>query len=413
MLAPLAAAFRVDRAGLRPVTAARATAGVVLPLVVGIAAGYPAAGATAAFGALSVGIPLVTAGPRTPVGTMLATSVGMAAGHLHRRRVSGLVPPVHLIVLAAAGFGAGLLVAAGRGATQVGVNATIALLVFGRLAAGPGIAALHATWVLAGGLIQLGLGIVVRSQRPLRSQREALAAGYEALAAAAHGRPPPDRGRGGGRDGARGDRARGCRPCDRPLAGPLRGLADELDRIRHEFHALQFQQAQLPPEQRALSRAALAQAAVALREIGAALREGRPPAGVEPVAAQLTALADQLGQAPAGNRAGPTTTTDAATDAGATTAAEPAAEHSPRARWPRGPVRAARGSRRSPGSCGPSTGWPPSWPASAGSACRSARRTRPTRSSCCRAGCARRCARSAPPSRRPRPRSGTRSGSRS
>ena len=114
-------ALRIDRSGLRPVVALKATAGVALPLIVGVAAGQPAAGATASFGALSVGVAVLTAGPRTPAGTMIAASVGMGAASFVGS-LSGLVPPVHLLVLAGAGFLAGLLVAAGPGATQVGVN---------------------------------------------------------------------------------------------------------------------------------------------------------------------------------------------------------------------------------------------------------------------------------------------------
>ncbi len=223
-------------------TAIRATAGVVAPLIIGIAAGHPAAGATAAFGALSVGIPLLTSGPRTPAGTMLATSFGMAVATFVGA-ISGLVPPVHLVVLAAAGFGAGLLVAAGPGATQVGVNATIALLVFGRLTATPATAALHATWVLAGGLFQTALAIAARSQRPLRSQRAALASAYEALAAAAAADGPPPISVAEAAATAREAIGPWLQGDDRPQAQPLRGLADELDRIRHEFHALLFQQA--------------------------------------------------------------------------------------------------------------------------------------------------------------------------
>ncbi len=115
---------------------------------------------------------------------MLAISLGMGTATFVGA-VSGLVPIVHLLVLAAAGFLAGLLVAAGRGATQVGVNAMIALLVFGRLTAYPGPAAVHASWVLAGGLFQTLLAVLVRSPRPSRSQRVALADAYELLAEAA------------------------------------------------------------------------------------------------------------------------------------------------------------------------------------------------------------------------------------
>ena len=209
--------------------------------------------------------------------------------------ISGLVPPVHLVLLAAAGFGAGLLVAAGRGATQVGVNATIALLVFGRLTGTPATAALHATWVLAGGLFQFALAIAARSQRPLRSQRAALASAYEALAAAAADEGPPPISVAEAAATAReaiGPWLQGERPAT--SRSTLRGLADELDRIRHEFHALLFQQEQLSPERRGAIRAALTEAAGALGEIAAAIREGRTPAGVEPAAGRLTALADRL-----------------------------------------------------------------------------------------------------------------------
>lgn len=288
-----ASAFRVDRTGLRPLVAARATAGVVLPLIAGVAAGHAAIGAAAAFGAFSVGIPTITAGPRTPAGTMLAISLGMGLATFVGS-VSGLVPAAHLIVLAAAGFVAGLLVAAGRGPTQVGINATIALLVFGRFAVSPEVAAVHASWVLAGGLFQTGLALAIRSPRPLRSQRGALAAAYDALADAAYG------------DGqlpiAVSEAAAAARQVidpwlqadDRPQAQQLRGLADMLDRIRHEVHALQFGQRPLAAADRALVEDGLALAAGSLHEIAASLREARAPVAVEAAAEGLQELADRL-----------------------------------------------------------------------------------------------------------------------
>ena len=294
-----ASAFRVDRSGLRPVVAARATAGVVLPLFAGVAAGQPAIGAAAAFGAFSVGVPTITAGPRTPAGTMLATSLGMGLATFIGS-VSGLVPAAHLIVLAGAGFVAGLLVAAGAGATQVGVNATIALLVFGRFAVPPGLAAVHGSWVLAGALFQTGLAIAIRSPRPLRSQRAALAAAYDALAGAAAGLGLPITVSEAAAT-ARQTVGPWLHGYDRPKAQQLRGLTDQLDRIRHEVHALQFGQAPLAPEHRALVGDGLALAAGALHEIAAALREARPPGAVEATAEGLQELADQL---PAGQPAG-------------------------------------------------------------------------------------------------------------
>jgi uncharacterized membrane protein YccC len=293
----LTSAIQFDRAGLRPVAAAKAGAGVIIPIIVGIAIGQPAAGAAASFGALTVGVALVTAGPRAPVNTMLAASLGMGIATFVGS-VSGLLPWVHLIVLAAVGFLAGLLVAAGRGATQVGVNATIALLVFGRNPAGAELAALHGCWVLIGGLVPVGLAVLLRSPHPLRAQREALAAGYDALAAAAASPAGPP---GLAVAEAAVTAREAIRPwladTARPGAEPLRGLADQLDRIRQEFHALNFQRAALDsaPAQRQLIDTALALTAGALSEIGRALRLRVPPAGTEPVAVKLTGYADQLG----------------------------------------------------------------------------------------------------------------------
>ena len=286
-------ALRIDRSGLRPVLALKATAGVALPLIVGVAIGQPAAGATASFGALSVGVAVLTAGPRTPAGTMLAASVGMGAASFIGS-LSGLVPPVHLVVLAAAGFLAGLLVAAGRGATQVGVNAMIALLVFGRNAAGPEIAALHATWVMAGGLVQTGLAILIRSPRPLQTQREALATGYEILAGTATEPPslPMAEAVATARD-AIGPRLANVR---RPEAEPRLGLADELERIRQELHALHFHRSELAAnaEDRESISEVLDLTSEALLAIAAGLRTARPADGVEPIAAKLLSLADEL-----------------------------------------------------------------------------------------------------------------------
>ena len=296
-MTPLRSALRVDRSALRPAAATRASLGVVIPLIAGVAVGQPAAGAMAAFGALAVGVAVITAGPRTPTGTLLAASAGMGAATF-AGSLTGLVPPLHLALLAAAGFLAGLLVAAGRGATQVGANAMIALLVFGRHAAGPELAALHASWVLAGGLIQTVLAVVLRSPLPLRAQNEALAAAYDALAGATT-RPPPLAVAEAA--AAAADTLGPFLAADRPTATLLRGLADQLDRIRQEFHALHFQRTEQLGRLGAVALRneideALRLAGQALPEIAGALRHRREPVGIEASADRLMKIADQLGE---------------------------------------------------------------------------------------------------------------------
>ena len=79
-LTAMASVLALDRTGLRPAAAAKAAVGVLIPIVVGVAISQPAAGAAASFGALSAGVAMITAGPRTPIYTMIAVSVGMARG---------------------------------------------------------------------------------------------------------------------------------------------------------------------------------------------------------------------------------------------------------------------------------------------------------------------------------------------
>jgi uncharacterized membrane protein YccC len=302
--APLAAAVRMDRAGLRPWAAARATAGVVVPLIAGVAAGQPTIGATAGFGALSVGIPSITASPRTPTAIMLATSAGMGLATFVGS-VTGLVPALHLVVLTVAGFVAGLLVAAGPGAAQVGVNAAIALIVFGRFAAYPGPAAVHAGWVLAGGLFQTALAAGVRSPRPLQPQRAALAAAYEALATATMAQPPIQVAEAAAAAGSAVHRW--LEAGDRPESVPLQGLVDELDRIRQEIHALNFERAALGAEGDGgrLADQAGDLVARALGQAADALRQGDEPTGIDAVAVQLLEVADNLQHPAAGEQARP------------------------------------------------------------------------------------------------------------
>jgi uncharacterized membrane protein YccC len=280
----------------------------MLPMIAGVVIGQPVAGAAASFGALTVGIAIITAGPRVPIGTLIAATIGIGAATFIGS-VAGLVPPVHLVLLAACGFLAGLMVAAGRGAAQVGINATVALLIFGRHAAGPELAALHASWVLAGGLAQTVVATVLRSPRPLQAQREALAAGYEALAGTAT--EPPAHAVAEAALTARDAVSRWKVDDNRPGAESLRGLADQLDRIRQELHALHFERAQLSPdrEEYHVIDEALALTGQALADIPPALRRHRAPETIEPTAAKLISLASQLGTLDGqGTPAGPAAT---------------------------------------------------------------------------------------------------------
>lgn len=285
-MAQLSAVLAFDRAGLAPVDGLRAAAGVVVPLVVGVAAGHPAEGAQAAVGALPVGIAELTGAFRAPLGLMLATSAGMTASTFVGSLTAGR-PAAAVAVLALVGLMAGLLVALGRAATIVGIQAVLALVVFGRFPGGLVTAAAHAGWVLAGALVQTAVALLLRDPRPLRAQRDALAAAYGALAGLADGvlagaSAVP------AAEAIATAAALVARRAEATVTGgdELRGLVDEARRIRLELQAVT-----------SLAGAATDAAAVTaaahrrLGQLAAALEAGRPPPEEDP---ELAAVVSRL-----------------------------------------------------------------------------------------------------------------------
>ncbi len=264
---------------------------MVIPLAAGFAVGLPVAGTIAAFGAINIGILIMTSGQRTPVTAMLATSLGMAlvafAGSL-------LAAPLalHLLLLALVGFLAGLLVAAGPDAAQVGVFLAIALIVFGRVPTGPGPAAVHAAWFLLGCLLATAIAVLAGVRRPLRSERAAIAGAYRALAGATGGQPPLSV----AQAAAAASAAIGPwhRVTGHPETAPLRGLVDEATRIRSELQGLSFQRPALGPEAGRLVDAARTEIAAALGRLAAAVERPRGSVGLEPCCDRIGRLAREL-----------------------------------------------------------------------------------------------------------------------
>src|SRR6059058_3789792 len=155
-------------------------------MVVGIAVGHPAEGAQAAAGALPVGVAAMTGSFGPPTGLMVATTAGMALSTFVGSLVAGH-PVVMVPTLALWGFVAGLMVTFGRAATVVGVQAVVGFVVFGRYPGGVAVSAAHASWVLAGGLVQLTFAHVLRTPRRFARERQAVAAAYDVLGALAAG----------------------------------------------------------------------------------------------------------------------------------------------------------------------------------------------------------------------------------
>ncbi|HET6816384.1 MAG TPA: FUSC family protein [Mycobacteriales bacterium] len=287
MAAPewLVRALAFDRARLRPAAGARAGLGVLVPLVVGVVAGHPAAGAQAAAGALPVGVAAMTGTFGPPTALLIGTTAGMAVSTFVGSLVAGhAVPMVALLTLW--GFAAGLMVALGRPASIVGVQAVVAFVVFGRYPGGVAQSAAHAGWVVAGGSLQLLFAHLLRPARVFDRERQAIASAHDALAGLARGVLDGASGAAAGDAIAEAATLVARRSADETDGvDALRGLVDESRRIRLEIQSLS-----VVPVSSEL-RAAVDAAADWLQMLAEAVRRGDAP-GEEPTT--LSVVVDEL-----------------------------------------------------------------------------------------------------------------------
>ncbi|MEP6940029.1 MAG: FUSC family protein [Rudaea sp.] len=172
--------------------ALRNSAGVVLPLAIGIATGHVGAGLGVASGALNTMF-LDQPGPYLlRMQRMLLTS--LAAG---LSGFTGAIVGAHpvLMVIAALvwGIGGGMLVALGQNAGRAGLTCMILLLVMGAAPQDASGALGAAAALFAGGLLQTLFSLAAWPLHRYRPEREALAALCRDLAAITHRPIAPDR----------------------------------------------------------------------------------------------------------------------------------------------------------------------------------------------------------------------------
>ncbi|MFC4454689.1 FUSC family protein [Deinococcus sonorensis] len=177
----LRAALRLNWTQFRPWLAFRSALGVAIPILLGAATGHPTWGVVAALGALMAGMASFHGAYRARARLMLTVSAAMAlAAGLGTVLAEQFLLPVLAVALMS-------LVLARYTATAVGANTVIIqaftmqtlLLGFPNPGLGPfGTAGL----VLAGGLIQTLLLVMVWPASPRRAERNAVAAAYDSLA---------------------------------------------------------------------------------------------------------------------------------------------------------------------------------------------------------------------------------------
>lgn len=283
----VAAVTRFDRAQIHPGEGARATLGVAVPLLVGVASGQIGGGLAAALGALSAGFASFQGVYRSRAVAVVAASVGMAlstfTGELAGHSALAIVP-----VAVVWGFTGGLVVSLGQAATVVGLQCVVALLVVSDLPATPGQAATRAGLVLAGGLVQT---LLLTSVWPLRrhpAERAALASVFDSLARYAAAIPA---------GGAAPPEPLTAPAAARTLADPqpfgrpgeaesFQALLAEAERLRSTLAALALHRRRSRGDRRDLADLQAQRACSTLAAVAAALRLGRapvpPPAGAVP-----------------------------------------------------------------------------------------------------------------------------------
>src|SRR6266404_6452752 len=171
----------VDRSKINPWQAARNTVGVIAPLIAGYALGMPRGGLAMASGALNVSYSDGSDPYAKRAKRMLASTVWCSIAVL----IGGLTAhsnTVAVIVATLWAFTAGMLVALGTTAADVGVISTVVLLVYSAQALTPLQALQAAGLALAGGLLQIMLSIALWPVRRYEPERRSLAALYYELA---------------------------------------------------------------------------------------------------------------------------------------------------------------------------------------------------------------------------------------
>jgi uncharacterized membrane protein YccC len=185
------AALRPDWSQLEAGAAIRCAAGVAVPLVVGTVLELPYVAAFGAVGAVSVGFGSFLGTERGSAMVMVATSFAMGAATIAGSLASNSTVAA-IVAAGVAAFSGGFLAVFGVAASFIGLQVVIAVLLAGGLPSDPRSAFLGGALVLAGGLIQAFLAILVWPARLFSNERRAVTAAFRSLAIYAGQIPAPE-----------------------------------------------------------------------------------------------------------------------------------------------------------------------------------------------------------------------------
>jgi FUSC-like inner membrane protein yccS len=173
--------LRIDRSQLTTFQAIRGTIGIVIPLVIGVATGYVVEGVSMAGGAAIVASVGLTTTSRIRTRTMLFDCVGVALAAFVGS-VTGHIGWLSVLMVGLWGIGAGMMVAISQPAMILGLQSTIALIILTHFELSPAQAAIQATLMFAGALLQTILAILPSPWKTTSPERSALFTVYQTLA---------------------------------------------------------------------------------------------------------------------------------------------------------------------------------------------------------------------------------------
>jgi uncharacterized membrane protein YccC len=276
---------RLETAKIAPWTGLRNALGVVLALAAGSIFRNTAGGMVVAIGALNTGYSDGQDSYRQRVRRMSATAIlcGLAVC------TGGFVSAHHagaIVLSALFASGAGMLVALGTAAADVGLITLVTFLVFSAQVMSPEKAVLSGLMALSGGMVQAAIALALLRVDRYRQERQALAELYRELARAAGAPAPATEAPPAGAQSTRAQQIIGALAQDGSLeAERYLALLSQTERIRLTLLALARLRARLARQQ-------IAETAVLDRAFVQA-------------AAQLTALADLLGSGSAARNIDP------------------------------------------------------------------------------------------------------------
>ncbi len=284
-----------ERSRIAPEIAIRNTVGIVVPLIVGAALDYPAAGLVGALGALNVCFsdsrdPYISRG-----GRMLVSSVIVALAVL-LGSLAGNSPAASVLAAACWAFGAGMLAALGSRAADLGGISLVTLLVFTARPLSLAAALQAGLIALAAGLFETALSVAVWPLEPYRPERQIIAALYRTLSKLASTPAGPEAAPPGTDQLIGTEAALASLSQDRSMeAERYVFLLNQAERIRLSLLTLRRLDRRIAREEQGSEASAaieriLATASLALESVGGSVIQGRPIGA----ARQLTEAARQF-----------------------------------------------------------------------------------------------------------------------